>query len=88
MEKLKIGITIGLKDNKESIWTNGIKQNILMLARLLNNSKNKYNVTLLNTVEVDWTERPSYLNGMDIRTFKDAFMEMDMIIVMGAQIFD
>jgi hypothetical protein len=86
MEKLKIGITIGLKDNKESIWTNGIKQNILMLARLLNNSKNKYNVTLLNTVEVDWTERPSYLNGMDIRTFKDSFMEMDMIIVMGAQI--
>ncbi len=24
---MKIGITLGLKDNKESIWTNGIKQN-------------------------------------------------------------
>ena len=43
MEKLKIGITIGLKDNKESIWTNGIKQNILMLTRLLKNSKNNLN---------------------------------------------
>lgn len=86
MENIKIGITFGLKDNKESIWTNGIKQNVLMLARLLNNSKNNYSVTLLNTIEVDWTERPSYLNGMDIRTFKDSFMEMDMIIVMGAQI--
>ena len=26
MENLKIGITIGLKDNKESIWTNGITE--------------------------------------------------------------
>jgi hypothetical protein len=31
MEKLKIGITIGLKSNTESIWTNGIKLNILIL---------------------------------------------------------
>lgn len=86
MKNLKIGITLGLKDNKESIWTNGIKQNVLMLTRLLKNSKNNYEVTLLNTIEVDWTEKPSYLNGIDIRTFKDNFMEMDMIIVMGAQI--
>jgi hypothetical protein len=86
MKNLKIGITLGLKDNKESIWTNGIKQNVLMLTRLLKNSSNNYEVTLLNTIEVDWTERPSYLNGIDIRTFKDSFMEMDMIIVMGAQI--
>ena len=86
MKNLKIGITLGLKDNKESIWTNGIKQNVLMLTRLLKNSSNNYEVTLLNTIEVDWTERPSYLNEIDIRTFKDSFMEMDMIIVMGAQI--
>ena len=86
MKNLKIGLTIGLRDNKESIWTNGIKQNILMLTRLLTNSKNNYEITLLNTIEVDWTERPSYLNGIDIRTFKDNFMEMDMLIVMGAQI--
>jgi hypothetical protein len=36
---MKIGITLGLKDNKESIWTNGIKQNVLMLVHLLNNSE-------------------------------------------------
>lgn len=86
MKNLKIGITIGLKDNKESIWTNGIKQNVLVLNKLLKNSTNNYEITLLNTIEVDWTERPSYLNGIDIRTFKDNFMEMDMLIVMGAQI--
>ena len=39
MKNLKIGITLGLKDNKESIWTNGIKQNVLMLTRLLKNLK-------------------------------------------------
>jgi hypothetical protein len=86
MEKLKIGITIGLKDNKESIWTNGIKQNILMLHKLLSNSKQNYEIKLLNTIEVDWTEKPSYLKGVDICTFKDSFMDMDLLIVMGAQI--
>ena len=86
VKKLKIGITIGLKDNKESIWTNGIKQNVLMLTRLLKNSKNNYEIKLLNTVEVDWTEKPNYLKDVDICTFKDNFMDMDMLIVMGAQI--
>ena len=37
-EKIKIGITLGLKDNKESIWTNGIKQNVLMMIHMLKNS--------------------------------------------------
>jgi hypothetical protein len=86
MEKLKIGITIGLKDNKESIWTNGIKQNVLMLHRLLKNSTKEYEIKLLNTIEVDWSTKPTYLNDIDICTFKDNFMDMDLIIVMGAQI--
>ena len=86
MEKLKIGITIGLKDNKESIWTNGIKQNVLMLHRLLKNSTKEYEIKLLNTIEVDWSTKPTYLNDIDICTFKDNFMNMDLIIVMGAQI--
>ncbi len=81
MEKLKIGITIGLKDNKESIWTNGIKQNILMLTRLLKNSKNNYEIKLLNTIEVDWSTKPSYLKDIDICTFKDNFMDVDLLIV-------
>ena len=86
MKKLKIGITIGLKDNKESIWTNGIKQNILMLHRLLNNSKNNYEIKLLNTIEVDWSVKPNYLKDIDISTFKDNYMDVDLLIVMGAQI--
>jgi hypothetical protein len=85
---MKIGITLGLKDNKESIWTNGIKQNVLMLVHLLKNSKKNYEVTILNSMKVDFTERPSYLEGIDIQYFNDKFMEMDLIICMGAQVFD
>ena len=85
---MKIGITLGLKDNKESIWTNGIKQNVLMLVHLLKNSKKGYEVCILNSMKVDFTERPSYLDGIDIHYFNDKFMEMDLLIVMGAQIFD
>jgi hypothetical protein len=85
---MKIGITLGLKDNKESIWTNGIKQNVLMLVHLLKNSKKGYDVCILNSMNVDFTERPSYLDGIDIHYFNDKFLEMDLLIVMGAQIFD
>ena len=86
MKKLKIGITIGLKDNKESIWTNGIKQNILMLTRLLKNSEKQYDVYLLNTIDVDWSTKPSYLKDIEICNFRDKYEDMDMLIVMGAQI--
>ena len=86
MKNLKIGITIGLKDNKESIWTNGIKQNVLILTRLLKNSGENYEIKLLNTIEVDWSEKPGYLKDVEICTFKDNYMEMDLLIVMGAQV--
>ena len=86
MKKLKIGITIGLKDNNESIWTNGIKQNILMLTKLLKNSEKQYDVYLLNTIDVDWSTKPSYLKDIEICNFRDKYEDMDMLIVMGAQI--
>ncbi len=75
---MKIGITLGLKDNKESIWTNGIKQNVLMLVHLLKNSKKNYQVYILNTMNVDFTEKPSYLKDIDIVYFNDHFLDMDL----------
>lgn len=86
--KLKIGITLGLKDNKESIWTNGIKQNVLMLVHLLKKSNKNYEVCILNIFNVDFTEKPSYLKDIDIFYFNDKFMEMDLLISMGGQILD
>ena len=86
MKKLKIGITLGLKDNKESIWTNGIKQNVLILVELLKKSKNNYDICILNTIDVDWSQKPDYLKDINVYNFKDKFMEMDLLIVMGAQV--
>lgn len=85
-EKIKIGITLGLKDNKESIWTNGIKQNVLMMVHMLKNSNKNYEVYLLNTLKADFSTKPSYLNDINIEYFDDKYLEMDLIIVMGAQI--
>jgi hypothetical protein len=86
---MKIGITLGLKDAKESIWTNGIKQNVLMLVHLLKNSKKNYEVFILNSTKLDFSEgKPSYLNDIDVLYFSEHFMEMDLIICMGAQVFD
>jgi hypothetical protein len=86
MKNLKIGITLALKENNESIWTNGIKQNVLMLVDLLKKSQNNYEVCILNTINLDWSTKPYYLTDIDIFNFKDKFMEMDLLIVMGAQI--
>lgn len=86
MRDLKIGITLGLKTNTESIWTNGIKQNVLTLSHLLKRSNNNYQVTILNTIKVDWSEKPSYLKDYDICYFDEKYLDMDLIIVMGAQV--
>lgn len=85
---MKIGITLGLKTNNESIWTNGIKQNVLMLVDLLKRSKKKYEICILNIFDVDFTTKPYYLKDIDIFYVKDKFMEMDLIISMGGQMLD
>jgi len=84
--KLKIGITLSLKTTDESIWTNGIKLNVLNLVRLLKRSKKEYEVCILNTVNLDWSVKPDYLKGIDIYFFDEKFQEMDLIISMGAQV--
>jgi len=85
---MKIGITLALKDNQESIWTNGIKLNVLILTKLLKLSKKNYEVCILNTINVDWSKKPYYLNEIDIYNFNEKFMDMDLIIVMGAQVHE
>jgi hypothetical protein len=57
MKNLKIGITLGLQSNNESIWTNGMKQNVLMFVHLLKQSEKNYEVCILNTFEVDFSEK-------------------------------
>jgi hypothetical protein len=89
MKNLKIGITLALKSYSESIWTNGMKQNVLMFAHMLKNSKNDYDVCILNTNKLDETKpKPSYLTDLEVYFFDDKYMEMDLIFMMGSQIHE
>lgn len=86
MDKIKIGITIGLNSINDSIWTNGMKLNILMFINLLNNSQKNYDVYLLNTVDIDLSNKPSHLKDIQVELFKNKYTELDLIISMGSQI--
>lgn len=89
MKDLKIGITLSLKSLSESIWTNGMKQNVLMFAHLLKNSKNNYQVCILNTHNITEEKdlvKASYLDDLDVYYLDDKYMEMDLIFMMGAQV--
>lgn len=90
MKNLKIGITLALKSYSESIWTNGMKQNVLMFAHMLKNSKNDYEVCILNTIKLDdeKTPKPNYLSDLEVYFFDDKYMEMDLIFMMGSQIHE
>jgi len=90
MKNLKIGITLALKSYSESIWTNGMKQNVLMFAHMLKNSKNNYEVCILNTIKLDdeKTPKPNYLSDLEVYFFDDKYMEMDLIFMMGAQVHE
>jgi hypothetical protein len=90
MKKLKIGVTLALKSHKESIWTNGMKQNVLMFVHMLKNSKNNYQVCILNTIDLkeDKDPKPNYLDDIDIYFFDDKYMDMDLIFMMGAQVHE
>ena len=54
---LTIGITIGLKNEDETLWNNGIKQNAVFLAEALRNCANVAQVVLVNTTAIRITER-------------------------------
>ena len=86
MNRLKIGITVGFLTNDESLWTNGIKLNILTLHHLLKKSDKNYEIKLLNTRELDWTIKPYFLKDVDICYFNDEYEDMDLIIIMGSHI--
>jgi Pyruvate/2-oxoacid:ferredoxin oxidoreductase gamma subunit len=85
-KNLKIGITLGLRSNDESIWTNGMKLNVLIFLKMLKRSTQNYEVCILNTSNIDFSKKASYLDGIDIYYFNDKYMEMDLIICMGAQV--
>lgn len=83
-KKLNIGITICLQSENESVWINGIKQNAIFLARTLMQSKEEYNVYIVNTSNVNITDKLGWdLNEYKTVQINDIKDELDIIIVLG-----
>lgn len=82
-----IGITIGLTSPDESLWTNGIKQNALYLAKLFQNSPAQHDVRLLNTTHVPISDAlPWDLSDYHTVPFDEGCDGLDVIIELGGQI--
>jgi hypothetical protein len=84
---LRIGITIGLHREDESLWVNGIKQNALNLAIAFQASPFGHQVTLVNTTGVAITSAlPWDLTRFPTRPFEEAKDDLDLLIELGGQI--
>ncbi|WP_175855347.1 DUF2827 domain-containing protein [Burkholderia anthina] len=84
---LRIGITIGLHHEAESLWVNGIKQNALYLMRVFQHSPLRHQVVLVNTTSVPITAKlPWDLERYPVRRFDDVKDSLDILIELGGQI--
>lgn len=87
MNGLRIGITIGLHHEAETLWNNGIKQNAVFLAEALRNCPQVASVVLVNTTQVPITpalpwDRARY----PTQSFEAAKDGIDVLIELGGQI--
>ncbi|KVD59172.1 hypothetical protein WI87_13970 [Burkholderia ubonensis] len=84
---LRIGITIGLHQADESLWTNGIKQNAVFLAEALRHCPEVTEVMLVNTTDIPITSAlPWDLVRYPTVTFDMAKDAVDVLIELGGQI--
>ena len=84
---LRVGITIGLHHEAETLWNNGIKQNAVFLAEALRNCPRVASVQLVNTTGVAITPAlPWDQARWPTVSFADAKDTVDVLIELGGQI--
>ena len=64
---MKIGITINFQKG-DSLFSNGIKQNVINLAKVFKNSKKNYDVNIINIINSDDIIPDSYEWDNEIKT--------------------
>jgi hypothetical protein len=84
---MKIGITLSLRSDFESMWINGIKLNVLNLLKTLQQIEG-YEVYALDTGDVvtDLTKVTWDYNKYPILKFNNSAHEMDLIIMLGTSL--
>ncbi|CAA2103055.1 hypothetical protein VVAX_02065 [Variovorax paradoxus] len=84
---LRIGITLGLHHEAETLWNNGIKQNAIFLAEALKHCPLVASVVLVNTTAVPITPTlPWDQARWPTVTFDTAKDNVDVLIELGGQI--
>lgn len=85
--QLRIGITIGLHHEAETLWNNGIKQNAVFLAEALKHCPGVASVVLVNTTATPITPAlPWDQSRWPTVTFEAAKDSVDVLIELGGQI--
>ncbi|MDM0004117.1 DUF2827 domain-containing protein [Variovorax sp. J22G73] len=85
--RLRIGITIGLHHEAETLWNNGIKQNAVFLAEALGHCPAVGSVVLVNTTAVAITAAlPWDLARWPTVSFEAAKDSVDVLVELGGQI--
>jgi len=84
---LRIGITIGLHHEAETLWNNGIKQNAVFLAEALKHCPGVSSVVLVNTTAISITPSlPWDQTRWPTVAFEAAKDNVDVLIELGGQI--
>jgi hypothetical protein len=87
MGALRIGITIGLGSEGETLWNNGIKQNAVFLAEALRRCPGVGPVRLVNTTHIPLTSAlPWDRERWPAVSFEEAKDDLDVLIELGGQI--
>ena len=81
---MNIGITIGLQEEYESMWINGIKLNAILLANALKQI-GKHNVYIVDTSDKvkDLTKVRWDIKEFPVKALKDVFKDTDLMITLG-----
>jgi hypothetical protein len=85
-KKLRIGITLGLREEGESLWINGIKQNAIFLSMALQNCRSVGEVTLVNVTDVNPATVAWDLSRWPVARFDDIRDDLDVLIELGGQV--
>jgi len=84
---LNIGVTICLQEENESVWINGIKQNAVFFARTLMNSKQNYNVYIVNTSDIKITNNLGWdINHYKTVQYNDIKDKLDIMFTLGGSL--